>query len=393
MRQDEFAVDGIIYRAVGEEAFGRKRSPRSLSGCVGWAALLAIIACAENDKQLCFAVGETAEARGATDSREAPTTAPGTNRPWQEAQQWLAGQAATRLPGNVSPPMLPEVPPHDPEERLAILAQGVASVGGPEGKTVAKLVAGEEIGASEWELVGAWGEMPKAVRQSLTTVYALLLLRRQHFDEALRLVSEISPEDTVAPEAVLYCRTVAHFQLGQGPEAVQAAQDLLRYQTALPRRYQLVAEVVVAEASQWGKNPLRQVSQLMGDVTRRLSLARPDPALVPTQDKILAMLDELIDKAEQSRKKMKAVGSGGTRSASPAEESLPLGGKGPGEVSPRSLSGPSDWGALPPKEREEALQIITRRFAPHYRQVIEQYFRRLAQEAAGAPEEDGRSKE
>ncbi len=33
---------------------------------------------------------------------------------------------------------------------------------------------------------------------------------------------------------------------------------------------------------------------------------------------------------------------------------------------------------LPPHEREEALQQIAREFPPHYREVIEHYFKRLA---------------
>ena len=38
------------------------------------------------------------------------------------------------------------------------------------------------------------------------------------------------------------------------------------------------------------------------------------------------------------------------------------------------------WGDLPPKEREEAMQQISKEFPSHYRDVIEQYFRRLAAE-------------
>ena len=36
------------------------------------------------------------------------------------------------------------------------------------------------------------------------------------------------------------------------------------------------------------------------------------------------------------------------------------------------------WGNLPPHEREAALQQIGREYPPHYREAIEQYFKRLA---------------
>ena len=44
----------------------------------------------------------------------------------------------------------------------------------------------------------------------------------------------------------------------------------------------------------------------------------------------------------------------------------------------RDLGVGDDWGRLPPHDREQALQQIGREFPPHYREAIEQYFKRLA---------------
>ncbi len=57
-----------------------------------------------------------------------------------------------------------------------------------------------------------------------------------------------------------------------------------------------------------------------------------------------------------------------------------MGGKGPGVVTKRDVGHQSGWGNLPPKQREEALQQIARDFPAHYRDIIEQYFRKLASE-------------
>ena len=57
-----------------------------------------------------------------------------------------------------------------------------------------------------------------------------------------------------------------------------------------------------------------------------------------------------------------------------------MGGKGPGEVTKRNIGSKSGWGDLPAKEREEAMQTIGRDYPSHYRDVIEQYFRKLATE-------------
>lgn len=60
------------------------------------------------------------------------------------------------------------------------------------------------------------------------------------------------------------------------------------------------------------------------------------------------------------------------------EDSMPAGGKGPGEVTKRDVGDGEGWGNLPPHQREEALQQIGREFPTHYREAIEQYFKRLA---------------
>ena len=59
---------------------------------------------------------------------------------------------------------------------------------------------------------------------------------------------------------------------------------------------------------------------------------------------------------------------------------MPGGGSGPGEVDQRRTGVRSDWGNLPPKQREEALQQISKGLPSHYREVIEEYFRKLARE-------------
>jgi hypothetical protein len=55
---------------------------------------------------------------------------------------------------------------------------------------------------------------------------------------------------------------------------------------------------------------------------------------------------------------------------------------GAGDVDHRHVGDKSGWGDLPPKQREQALQEIGKDFPAHYRDVIEQYFRRLASEGS-----------
>jgi hypothetical protein len=67
------------------------------------------------------------------------------------------------------------------------------------------------------------------------------------------------------------------------------------------------------------------------------------------------------------------------------EDSQAASNSGPGNVDPKKLGSDSDWGNLPPKERGEALQQLAKDLPSHYREVIEEYFRKLAREGTGQP--------
>jgi hypothetical protein len=54
--------------------------------------------------------------------------------------------------------------------------------------------------------------------------------------------------------------------------------------------------------------------------------------------------------------------------------------KGAGDVDPNNLGKRDGWGNLPPKERQEVLQQIGRELPAHFRETIEEYFKRLAQD-------------
>jgi hypothetical protein len=49
-------------------------------------------------------------------------------------------------------------------------------------------------------------------------------------------------------------------------------------------------------------------------------------------------------------------------------------------VERRDIGRGTGWGNLDEKDREKALQEIGREFPSHYREIIEEYFRRLAAE-------------
>jgi hypothetical protein len=89
---------------------------------------------------------------------------------------------------------------------------------------------------------------------------------------------------------------------------------------------------------------------------------------------------EQIEKQQQAAAAAAASRSskGGARPMAPLPDSRPVEMKGAGDVAKKPIGDTSGWGNLPPRERQEALQQIGKDFPAHYRDVIEQYFRKLA---------------
>jgi hypothetical protein len=118
-------------------------------------------------------------------------------------------------------------------------------------------------------------------------------------------------------------------------------------------------------------------------VGRRLDLGRAGPRVRGIEDGIVESLDKLIKELEEQQQQQQSGAAGNNiQSQTPMPDSQLAGGRGRGEVTRRNIGSESGWGNLPPKDREEALQQIGREFPSHYRDVIQQYFRRLAAEGS-----------
>ncbi|HTN75642.1 MAG TPA: hypothetical protein VL096_10370, partial [Pirellulaceae bacterium] len=88
-----------------------------------------------------------------------------------------------------------------------------------------------------------------------------------------------------------------------------------------------------------------------------------------------------LEDQQQQQQASAASSQGGSKPASPLEDSQAAGTRGPGNVDPKKLENHGAWGNLPPKDRQEALQQISKELPAHYREAIEEYFRKIASES------------
>lgn len=232
---------------------------------------------------------------------------------------------------------------------------------------------------------------------SLRLAVAEELASHESFDACLAWLEGLEEETVYAPELLHYLRAVAAHQLVDDTTAREAFERLEAVllengEQRLGKARRWVFQQLARDFEQ-KPNPLSSVARRMADAERRLAMADPSKATREGQQTILDELDKLIDELEKQRQQQQqqaaAGGAGGAADpGTPAEDSRPSELKGPGEVDRKRLVAGDAWGALPPAERERLTQAITRDYPPHYRALVEDYFRTLAAEAdrAATPE-------
>jgi hypothetical protein len=144
------------------------------------------------------------------------------------------------------------------------------------------------------------------------------------------------------------------------------------------------AACVVGSATTAGaQTTMAEISVKMTGVAG--DLAKPDTGS-PVQEKqkeVLRDIDELIASLEQD---LEATRNGRKRTNPRTGAPDSMISSGPGGVG--SLVDPSqsekDWAKLSSRERDRILQSMSEGFPPEYRQVLERYYRRLAEEKTAA---------
>ncbi len=208
------------------------------------------------------------------------------------------------------------------------------------------------------------------------------MVRHNRFDEALIFLEGLSVESALDPCALLFHQAACNFWLLEVDATIELLDKLLERSEEIPLRYEQTARLMHADIKSLEDDSLDHISRRMRDITRRLDLGHAGPKTRTVQDGVVESLDKLIkeieDQQQQAQASSGAGGAGGSGNGTPMEDSRIAEGKGSGEVQSKDIGNGDGWGNLPPREREEALQQIGREFPSHYREAIEQYFKRLA---------------
>jgi hypothetical protein len=228
-------------------------------------------------------------------------------------------------------------------------------------------------------------DLPEILRSQLRLYFGRWLAQQRMFDEAKAQLVDLDARQVLDPAGLLFHLAVCQHGLFERDAGLKTLARMRSEITDLPPRYRVVGELMEQDLSQLQAESLDHISRQMNDVERRLDLGRAGPKVRQVEDDVIAALDKLIEDLEKQQQQQQSSSSGGggsqgssTPNGSPADDSRLLGGTGPGEVDNKKIGSRAGWGDLPPRERQEALQQVGKDFPSHYREVIEQYFRRLA---------------
>jgi hypothetical protein len=230
------------------------------------------------------------------------------------------------------------------------------------------------------------GGIPDWLKSDCQLWVSRCLVQNALYDEALNKLQSLSIETVSDPSTYLFNLAVCQHHLLQRDECVLSLGKLLEREIDLPTRYAITARLMEADIKPLKEDSLDEISRLMNDVERRLTLGRTGKMVRDKQQAIIDKLDKSIDQIEQQmqqqqqqQKQKKQQQQKQNQDQSKPQDQVPTEEvKGPGEIDPKDIGNAASWGNLPPAQRQEALQNMTKDLPSHYREVIEAYFKRLS---------------
>ena len=218
------------------------------------------------------------------------------------------------------------------------------------------------------------------VRNHVRLFYGRWLAQNHFYDESLQQLLQLPVESVLDPATLLYYRGLMQHQLLLKDECLATSKKLLENEDEIPRRYAAIGKLMVADIEPLKTDSLDEISRLMSDVGRRTGLNRTGSRVIEEEQKVIEKLDKLIENLEKQQQQSQSKSRGdGQAPSGPIQASQVAGGGASGETDNKRQADGGDWGDLPPAQRAAAMAEMSKDMPPHYRAVIEEYFRRLAE--------------
>lgn len=275
-----------------------------------------------------------------------------------------------------------EAQPAESSELLDRLTASLAVVE-PKAAEVVSAVRAGTVPLSQPKFAGLEDQsLPPLVRDNLRLLVGRWLAQHDLVDESLEILKDTGTDHVADPATLLFYQAMGQHRLLKKDECVAAVAKLLEREEELPRRFVTLAHLMEADIKPLKVDSLDEIARMMDDIRRRLALSRAGKVVRDEEDSVVAKLEKMIEELEKQRQQQKqqSGNQGGRQPSNPLQDSQAAQLKGPGEVDSKNLGKKDGWGNLPPKERQEVMQQIGRELPAHFRETIEEYFKRLAQD-------------
>jgi len=223
-------------------------------------------------------------------------------------------------------------------------------------------------------------------RNQVKQFQARWLVQHRYYDEALPLLTELTPDDQVDPAGLLFYRAICQAELLNRREALDSISLLLNNTLDVPDRFRVVAEMLQKQLSGQKDEGMDKVAQLMKDVERRLDLGRPGEKTQEQEDAVIAAFDKLLEELDQQKQQQQQNGGGGGGSqnnqsgAQGANASRIKGSPADGEADRKELTEEGKWGMVDKKAEAKARELIRSKFPPNFLDQIGRYTKKLAEQ-------------
>jgi len=285
----------------------------------------------------------------------------------------------------------------DPGRRYDALVDGLSRVYPAFAAAVAALQNEDTVAA-----IGALEKMVDSPDPYLAAHAAYFMGRayimEEKYEDAMPLLAKTAGEwndRTLYSGDSLFLVGICQGRLLHRKAALRILTDFLTHYPDAPERMLVGADHVARTIEAIQDGSLGDVQERMDDSRRRLKLERSGKPTQIRQDRIVAMLDKLIEEAEQREQSGSGGGGGGgggggqggssgppsgnQQPGAPANSSsAPAGQSRIGALDRAHRGNPEDsWGAARQRERERILNVLKDKFPERYRDLLEQYYKSL----------------
>jgi len=179
------------------------------------------------------------------------------------------------------------------------------------------------------------------------------------------------PSVDEAQEKLFRARARTYIEMLVGPSALYAS---------CPERTREVARWLLKELSGEGSGPLLELSSRMEAIEHAIDRELTGPPVQKRQEAVISELDRLIALMRERETDAKKAGQGPKKATGPAPQSRPETPLAPGAEGPKAQD--RDWLPgldLTAPERARALQFLKEHFPTRYKELVEQYWKSLAE--------------